>query len=110
MLYIKQAVFTPRTSVDRDILPKFFLSLTENSMYRPTVDDIGARPGFVRRELHIIDDASGTKAINKIIFSSQESFAVYLAHEGSQMIWEYLAIMADGEGIDFETFELIIEE
>jgi hypothetical protein len=110
MLYIKQAVFTPRTSVDRDILPKFLLSLTENSMYRPIVDEIGARPGFVRRELYIIDDASGTKAINKIIFSSQESFAVYLAHEGTQMIWEYLAIMADSEGIDFETSELVIEE
>lgn len=109
MLYIKQGVFTPRAGVDRDVLIKFFLSITGHSMYRPIVNEISARPGFVRRELHVIDDASGTKAINKIVFSSQESFAAYLAHEGYQSTWEYLTIMADGEGIDFETSELVIE-
>jgi hypothetical protein len=110
MLYVKQALFRPRGNTDRDVLVKFFLSITGHSMYRPIVDEMCASPGFVRKELQVIDDANGTVAMNKLIFAGEDHFNAYLAHEGYQSTWEYLTIMADGEGIDCEISNLIIEE
>ena len=69
-----------------------------------------ASPGFVKKELQVIDDASGTRAISRIAFGDEDSFNTYLAHEGYQSTWEYLTIMADTEGIDCEVTNLIVEE
>jgi hypothetical protein len=110
MLYVKQALFRPRTDTDRDLLVKFFLNITGHSMYRPIVDEMCASPGFVKKELQVIDDATGTRAISRIAFADQASFTEYLAHEGYQSTWEYLTIMADNEGIDCEVSDLVIEE
>jgi hypothetical protein len=110
MLYVKQALFRPRDDTDRDVLIKFFLSITGHSMYRPIIDEMCKSPGFKRKELHVIDDASGTIAMNKLVFSDEENFNAYLAHEGYQSTWEYLTIMADGEGIDCEISNLVVEE
>jgi hypothetical protein len=109
MLYVKQALFRPRNDTDRDVLVKFFLNVTGHSMYRPIVDEMCASPGFVKKELQVIDDATGTCAVSKIAFADQESFNAYLEHEGYQSTWEYLTIIADGEGIDCEISNLVEE-
>jgi len=110
LAYVKQATFRPRDTTDREVLIRFFLNVTGHSMYRPIIDEMSKSPGFVRKELQVIDDAKGTTAINKLVFSDEVNFNAYLEHEGYQSTWEYLTIMADTEGIDCEISNLVVEE
>lgn len=110
MQYIKQAIFYPNDHTNKDSLTRFWLQLTNNSMYRPIIDEISQLPGFVKREIIMTDDGSRVTAISKLIFADSDSFKVYIEHEGYQSIWEYVKIMAENDDIHCEISDLVIQE
>lgn len=110
MQYIKQASFVPNDNNDKDSLVQFWLQLTNNSMYRPIVDEIAKLPGFVKREITMTDDGNCVTAISKLVFSDIDNFQGYIEHEGYQSIWEYVRIMAENDNIHCEISELVVQE
>lgn len=110
MQYIKQAIFYPNDNTNKDSLTQFWIHLTNNSMYRPIINEISQLPGFVKREIIITDDRVRATAISRIVFADSDSFKIYIEHEGYQSVWEYVKIMAENDDIHCEISNLVIQE
>lgn len=101
-MYIRKATLKSLDPEDYYHLTNFVHSLRTHSMYRPIVDDLVAKPGFVKKEYIMRDTKEGQTFYSLIAFEDKYSFDAYMNEESSQSLWVYLEIMATQEGISFQ--------
>lgn len=101
-MYIRKATLKSLNLDDYYHLANFVHSLRTHSMYRPIVEDLIAKPGFVKKEYIMQDTKEGQTFFSLIAFENKESFDVYMNEESSQSLWVYLEIMATQENISFQ--------
>lgn len=103
----RKVVFRTIDSGDYDTIPNFIHTLRTNSMYRYVVEDLMARPGFIKKEYIMREDKTGQSFISQIFFEDWDTFNTYMNTEETESIWEFLKISAGQSGI---TYDLTDEE
>jgi len=101
-MYIRKATLKSLDAEDHNRLDNFVHSLRTHSMYRPIVEDLISKSGFVKKEYIMRDTIEGQTFFSLIAFENKESFDVYMNEESSQSLWVYLELMATQEGISFQ--------
>jgi len=101
-MFARMATIKPKNMEERDTVNKFFFEITNHSMYTPILDELMNSPGFVRKEMVIVDDLNGRVATSKIIFADQENFNNYVNNEVNESMWDYLTVMAEESGLTVE--------
>lgn len=98
-MYARIVYFKTVKPNDRITLTEFFHAVAGNSMYNSMTEELIATPGFVKKELIMVDTKDGCHTSTRVIFEDKDSFDKYVGNETYEMIWEYLQISADGVGI-----------
>jgi hypothetical protein len=99
MAVSRRGIFKPIDKADYQKLPDFVHELRTHNMYRAIVEDLMARPGFIRKEYIMQEDKEGQSLISQVIFENQESFDAYIKTEEITSLWEYLKISAEMNGL-----------
>jgi hypothetical protein len=103
-MYARTVFFKTVKPNDRITLTEFFHAIAGNSMYNSMTEELISTPGFLRKELMMIDSKDGCYTNTRVIFEDKDSFDKYVTNDTYEMIWEYLQISAEGVGI-LVTFE-----
>lgn len=103
-MYARTVLFKTVKPNDRITLTEFFHAVAGNSMYNSMTEELISTPGFLRKELMMIDEVDGCRSTTRVVFDTKESFDKYISNDMYEMIWEYLQITAEGVGITV-TFE-----
>jgi len=98
-MYARTVYFKTVKPNDRITLTEFFHAVAGNSMYNSMTEELISTPGFVKKELIMVDTKDGCHTSTRVIFEDKDSFDKYVGNDTYEMIWEYLQISADGVGI-----------
>ena len=101
----RQVTFRTDDPHDYETIPNFIHNLRTNSMYRFVVEDLMARPGFVKKEYIMREDRSGQSFISQVVFEDWDTFNEYMSSETVESIWEFLKISAEQSNISYELFD-----
>lgn len=101
-MYTRKATIKPNDRNDRDKLTEFVHQLRTSSMYKPILFSTMSKPGFVKKELSMVDTLEGQVFYSSITFATKEDFDNYFADESMQSVWEILEIMANNSDLSFE--------
>ena len=100
-MYSRKATLRSLDPTDFNRLSNFVHSLRTHSMYRPIVENLVARPGFVKKEYIMVDTKEGQTFYSVITFESKETFEEYMNDESTYSLWIALELMATQEGLSF---------
>jgi hypothetical protein len=98
-MYARIAKITTENSDDWELIPNFVHELRTNSMYRFIIEDLMARPGFIKKEHTLCEDNTGQTFFSTINFDTKENFDSYINEEANQSIWIYLELTAQQKGL-----------
>ena len=101
-MYSRKAIFNSVDPENKSGLLDFFYGIFGHSMYAPIVDELVNNPGFVKKEMVMVEDKIGRSATTQIIFDNEENFNAYVKNEAYESMWEYLKIMAEQAGISID--------
>lgn len=98
-MYGRIATMQPLDKNNWETIPNFINELRTNSLYRYIVEDMMARPGFVKKEHTVREDKNGQTFLSCIAFDTKESFDLYIGDEIAESIWTYVEITANQKGL-----------
>lgn len=98
-MYCRVAKITTLNSNDWDSIPDFVHELRTNSLYKFIVEDLIARPGFVKKEHTMREDKDGQTFFSSIVFDSKENFDLYINEESNQSLWIFVELSASQRGL-----------
>ena len=104
-MWTRKAILKSLDTTDFEKLPNFIHELRTHSMYRPIVEDLIAKPGFVKKEYIMRDDKEGQTFFSIITFDTKENFDAYINEESNQSIWVYLELSAIQNDLSIEIID-----
>ncbi len=99
-MYARIAKITPTNTEDWESIPNFVHELRTNSLYRFIVEDLIARPGFIKKEHTMCEDKNGQTFFSSIVFDSKENFDLYINEESNQSLWTFVELSASQRGLE----------
>ena len=101
-MYARIATITTTDKDNWESIPNFVHELRTNSLYRFIVEDLIARPGFVKKEHTMCEDKTGQTFYSSVIFDSKENFDIYISEESNQSLWTFVELSAGQQGLNFQ--------
>jgi hypothetical protein len=93
-MWTRKATLKSMDPTDFERLPNFVHELRTHSMYRPVIQDLMSKTGFVKKEYIMRDDNNGQTFFSTVSFDTKENFDAYINEEANQSLWEYLELTA----------------